>query len=292
MKGRGICGSNTRNCNKEVRDYTVSDGKNKNNKLHLRSLPSHLSSMPSIEKISETEYSTGKFIIQGTTKFPIIFKVIHEKDVLDIKIPVPTGYSKTELTNKINLFGRLTISTNELYIQLLYIYSQVLARYATRYEKEAFRGIGKMLLCFGISYMKDELKLDIDDKSFKLSAQGGIMCENMIGIYPYPAEKIINYYERYYIDDFDIMFYVDSNNLKVLRKGFCMLENEKKLIKYYGSLGFKIYNHKKGLLEITEENVNENIDLRLYNLDYMSVAIRMEAKVSDILRECNRKIKI
>lgn len=259
-------------------------------KTDFASLPSHLSSIPSIVKISDTDFNTGRFITQNGKKFPIIFRVAHKDGVLDIKIPVPDGYSKTELTSKLNLFGRLKITTNNLYIELLYIYSQVLTRFSTKYEKEAFRGIGKILLCFGIRYIQDELGFDIQDKSFKLSAQGGIMCDNMIGLYPYPADKMIKYYEKYYLKDFDVMFRVDSNDLKVLRKGFCMLENEKKLIKYYGKFGFKICS-PTGLLEITEENVNTNIVLHLYSYDYITVGINMQAKVSDIYKECFRKIK-
>lgn len=261
----------------------------KRTKASFASLPTHFSSMPSIEKISETEYNTGKFITQNGRKFPIIFKVGYSGEVLDIKIPVPAGYSKTELTSKINLFGKLTITPNKLYIQLLYIYSQVLSRYSTRYEKDALRGMGKMLLCFAINYIKDELKLDIQHESFKLSAQGGIMCDNEIGIYPYPLEKMIKYYEKYYLDDFNIMFRIISNDVKALRKGFCMLENERKLIKYYGSLGFKIYHPRKGLLELTEDNVNENMEINLYNIDNIIVSTRMEAKVADILEKCAKK---
>lgn len=261
----------------------------KRTKASFASLPTYFSSMPSIEKISESEYNTGKFITQNGRKFPIIFKVSYSGEILEVTIPVPAGYSKTELTSKINLFGRLIITPKKLYIQLLYIYSQVLARYSTRYEKEALRGMGKMLLCFAINYIKDELKLDIGDKSFKLSAQGGMMCDNQIGIYPYPMEKMLKYYEKYYLDDFNIMFCVDSKNIKALRKGFCMLENERKLIKYYGALGFKIYHPRKGLLELTEENVNENMEINLYNIDNITVSTRMEAKVTDILEKCSKK---
>lgn len=289
MKAGDICSSKSQKCSSRMRKNTVSADEKNPQKPEFQSLPTHFSSMPSIVKVSDTEYDTGRFITQDDKKFPILFKVGFDKNTLDIKIPVPHGYKKTELTTKIKLFGRLVISTDELYVNILYIYTQVFARISTRYEKAAFKGIGKILLCFAINYIKTELKLDIDDKSFKLSAQGGLMCDNMIGVYPYPMETVMKYYEKYYIDDFDIMFYVDSNNIKVLRKGYCMLENEKKLIKYYASLGFRVYSKDNQVLEINEENINKNIELRLYNYENAFVALRMIGKVSDIYKECFAK---
>ena len=73
---------------------------------------------------------------------------------------------------------------------------------------------------------------------------------------------------------------------------FISVFNEKKLIKFYASLGFKIYkmfdNAKDNIeLDVNEENVNSNIYLQLsesYKSTYVS--INMIATVDDIYNNC------
>ena len=102
--------------------FTLSAEPKKKNKTHFGSLPSHFSSMPSIVKISDTEYETGKFIVQNDRRFPLRFKVSVKEGVLEVQIPVPDGYKSTELTNKSKVFGRVTITLNELYIYYIFIH--------------------------------------------------------------------------------------------------------------------------------------------------------------------------
>ena len=300
MKAGGICGSKAKcqsSSSRSPKRYTKSDNVLEKKEVKFASLPTYLSSMPKITKINESTFNTGKFINQNGRKFPILFNIDYREGVLDIDIPVPKEYKKTLLTKKINQFGRIIISVNEtdrLYLNLFYLYPQVYSKIATPYEKEAFKGIGKLILCFAIN----ELKFDISDKIIGLSAEGGgLMTENEIGTYPYGIDKVTKYLEKYYKDDPDIMYYIDKdspvmNRSKILYRAFAMIEAQRNLIKYYGKYGFKIVtydeNDKKTVLELTAENINKNIHLGIRGETKGYVATKMEAPVKDILAFCKK----
>lgn len=284
MKAGGLCFSKTK-CPTPMRTppkrYTVSEEPKKKSSAPFRSLPTHFSSLASIKQIGENIYDTGKFITQDGIKFPIIFDVEHiENKSLDIQINVPKKYKTTPLTKYIRVFGRLIISLDESYINIFYIYPQLYSKLATRYEREAFRGIGKLMLCFGANYIKTD--------TVSLSAEGGVTCDNEIAIRPYSFEKIRAHFDKYYKDDPDVMYYIERRDIPTLRKAFCRLEKQKSLVKYYGKYGFKITTYeedgKKILLDTTDENIYTHTKMGI-----RFVATKMEAKLSDILEYCRKK---
>lgn len=284
MKAGGPCFSKSKCSTPAIKTinkrYTVSEEPKKKASPTFASLPTRFSSLPSIKQISDTKFDTGKFITQDGIKFPIIFDVeLDEKaNTLDIEINVPKKYKETLLLKNIPLFGTLVINLKDSYVKVFYIFPQVYAKLATRYEKEAFRGIGKMMLCFAMNYIKTD--------TLSLSAEGGaITCNNEIAIYPYSFEKIKSHFDKYYKDDPDVMYYIERRDMLILRKTFCRLEKQKNLVKYYGKYGFKIKtfdeNDKKVILDVTDENI-----YRYTKIGNSFVATKMEAQASDVLKFC------
>lgn len=295
------------------RRYTVSAPlpslkyKNTLTNIEHKSLPTYLKTTKNVVKINNFTYDTGRYIIQDNKKFPILLNISFKKNVLDIQIPYPKDYKKTNLMKKVSILGRIIISVFEdqqdyLYLNLFYLYTQVYSKYATIYEKEAFKGIGKLILCFALQYIMDELNIDIINKNIKLSAEGGIVCNNEIATYPYSIEKIKNYLKKYYSSDPDIMYYVDRkkddpssmlyNNDVILRNLYCIIENERKLVKYYAKYGFKIISYDDDdmiLLDATTENINSNMHL-IIHYKQSDASVKMQAKVKDVINSCGNKI--
>jgi len=247
-------------------------------------------------------FDTGEYINQNGKRFPILFEVIIEQDEIIIYIPIPDGYSKTSLTDMYDIFGMASISYTEnfgIYLGELYIYPQLYSKLATDYEKRAFRGIGKRMLCFALEYMLfNILKYkysDIIDKYIYLFAQGGQTCENINEINKiYTFRELEEYFSKYTTDR-RIKTLIESKNKIALQDIMCYINQNKKLAKYYNKFGFRLVHYddrnkqNQRLLTVIDKNMDQHMYIML---DYKSakitptISFQMKAKIIDVLHNC------
>lgn len=216
-----------------------------------------------------------RFITQYGIKYPITFKYEFLESSLghtiEMIILVPAGYQETELSEK-GKFALLELIyfplENELHLDNFFIYSQLYFKEATKYEQDAFKGIGKLMLGHAINLLINEYvksKRLLLDMKITLKAEGGSIAKNYLPehIFPYSKKFISKYIEQRFTNNEAVKKLLKTESLANLRYIISEYEENNKLVKYYNKLGFKI-----------DEIVSGN-------------SILMKGKLITILNRCN-----
>jgi hypothetical protein len=223
--------------------------------------------------------NTDRYITQNGIKFPITFKYeFLESSIghtIEMIILIPEGYEETELSEK-GKFALLELIyfplENELHLDNFFIYSQLYFKEAMKYEQEAFKGIGKLMLTHAIQLLINEYvktKSLLFDMKITLKAEGGSIAKNYLPehIFPYSKKYIIKYIEKRFANNENVKMLLKTESLANLRYIVSEYEENSKLVNYYIKLGFQI-----------DEIVNGN-------------SILMKGKLFNILNRCsNNKI--
>jgi hypothetical protein len=167
---------------------------------------------------------------------------------IEMIIPIPHGYQETELSEK-RKFALLELIyfplEKEFHLDNFFVYSQLYLKEARSYEKKAFKGIGKIMLKNAIDVLFKEFVKSprlLFDMKITLKAEGGSISQNFSTEYiiPYSKEYIMKYIRTNYPDNTVLYNTLDKESLDILRYRICEIEENKKLVQYYKTLGFKI----------------------------------------------------
>jgi hypothetical protein len=258
-------------------------------------------SFANMKKINSNIYDTGRILKQNTREFPIILKVrtTYEDDevTIHLDIPIPTGYTETKLTKVITrdkypsfcLFS-ITFASKKASLNYFFVKPQKYLDISTSQEKTAFKGIGRVLLGFSLWYYFTNIRpftRDMFDYKIELSAEGGSLCN----VDPIFLDNNLSFkFLKGYIDKnftkpngtymdniWNYAEYFQEKHIDLLREFYCKVEHEKRLVKYYKSLGFTIQGNK-----------NIYSAFRLYiNVETIYIGVYMEAPILTIARKCH-----
>ena len=197
---------------------------------------------------------TDRFITQNGNEFPITFKYefleLSLGHTIEMIILIPEGYEETELSEK-GKFALLELIyfplENELHLDNFFMYSQLYFKEATKYEQEAFKGVGKLMLKHAIHLLINEYiktRALLFDMKITLKAEGGSIAKNYLPeyIFPYSKNYISKYIENRFSDNETVKNLLKTESLPNLRYIISEYEENNKLINYYNKLGFEIHD--------------------------------------------------
>jgi len=237
-----------------------------------------------IYKEANNLFYTGRILNGRKIYFKVKFK--EEDNLLKITIP---GHIHGSYYGEMLLY--YNSNNHSVYLGLLTIIPQQYPENASVHEKKIFKGLGKIMLYFGLEYLLFEcLKMNysqIINMSITLSAQSGTSLKCVNSIYSNLSYKTaFNILLKYqsHIDNFEDLMQPD--NLYNMNYLVCLLKNEKKLAKYYATLGFRIPNPENNiLLPVTNENIDSYIDIEMNSEYKPNVSLFMKTYVAHLINK-------
>eukprot|EP00899_Mesostigma_viride_P010158 jgi/Mesvir1/19143/Mv01166-RA.1 len=180
------------------------------------------------------------------------------KSWLEIFIPVPTGY-KSRLVNKMRaespLLGGMSFAylkfslkkPTQLWLDYFYVRAKEFEGQASAVEKAVFESVGRRLLCYGIRLLAQEMKNPAASE-LALEASGGV-CKKGEANAKYKHwtyEKIDEYLKDYQSTRRFLRAELKERNMKELRNAVCIIENNRRLVRYYNRYGLEAYDSTSG----------------------------------------------
>jgi hypothetical protein len=221
-------------------------------------------------------------IVLKGIEYPLYVHFSTEKTLMNEtlvgKIPIPEGYPKTKLTDKITDFGEIVISkpygVNELSGEhlVLVVNKGFYRDLALPEELLPFKGVGKLILCLGlrVSLLKFS---NLTESAYVSFYASGERCDEQYVPRIYhdmdPIELINEtcskntYAAEFILDHFNIRI-PKVVNIEVVKKLYnsnphlfdkhllkliaCRIIENEKLIEYYKSLGFKLQGYSSATM--------------------------------------------
>eukprot|EP00899_Mesostigma_viride_P015752 jgi/Mesvir1/24178/Mv10895-RA.1 len=189
--------------------------------------------------------------------------------IMHLYVPVPPGYESGLVLgtggreNLVTVLLRAHGRSNKIHCSGFYVLAKQWPQLSSGEEREAFRGVGRTILCYGISVLAPMLK-DLGSATFSLAA-GGAQC---LQYKAWRKPKLYYVLHKYKATFHKVKHLFHGNdNLDQLRELACLVEDNEKLVRYYNSYGLRATD------AWTEED-NEGLH------------IEMTAKLADVMEAC------
>eukprot|EP00899_Mesostigma_viride_P001053 jgi/Mesvir1/10949/Mv11490-RA.1 len=172
-----------------------------------------------------------------------------ERTVLRLEVPVPATYDsplvrKYRDRHLVEVHLDAYPARNTIHLAWFGVLAREFQGDSSEEEREAFRGVGRKVLCYGISVLAPMMR-DPRTAVVELEAVGG-QCPDESAYDAWKKSKLYYLIRKYENTYRSLKSAFAKNDMKTLRRTACMIEDNEKLVRYYNRYGLKATEFDNG----------------------------------------------